>query len=216
MSGVEPDPPRCKRGALPVELHPRVDADGWSRTTTARGDGVTGRWARRCPASAGRSGGRPDLNRRRGDHDPECCHYTTATAGTAGLEPAASRLTSERSTPLSYAPMTGSRGRDSNPRSRAHEAREDNRSSTAQGLAGRTRTCDPRLPGPVGWPAPPQPDGDRHHAVGIDERCWWEDRVYFLAFSLAGPDDSPYREVDQRASIDREHPRRDSNPQPPG
>src|SRR5918994_4049193 len=26
--------PRCKRGARPVELHPR-GADGWSRTTTA-------------------------------------------------------------------------------------------------------------------------------------------------------------------------------------
>ena len=32
--------PRCKRGARPVELHPR-GADGWSRTTTARGDRVT-------------------------------------------------------------------------------------------------------------------------------------------------------------------------------
>lgn len=52
-------------------------------------------------------------------------------AGTAGLEPAASRLTSERSARLSYAPVEV-RGWDSNPRSRAHEAREDNRSSTAQ------------------------------------------------------------------------------------
>jgi hypothetical protein len=37
--------PRCKRGARPVELHPRDrsgrSADGWSRTTTARGDRVT-------------------------------------------------------------------------------------------------------------------------------------------------------------------------------
>ena len=76
-------------------------------------------------------GDRPDSNRRRGDHGPECFHYTTATAGTAGTEPAASRLTSERSTQLSYAPWE-ERGRDSNPRSRAHEAREDSRSSTAQ------------------------------------------------------------------------------------
>ena len=35
--------------------------------------------------------------------------YTTATAGTAGIEPAASRLTSERSTQLSYAPWEGAR-----------------------------------------------------------------------------------------------------------
>jgi hypothetical protein len=33
------------------------------------------------------------------------CLYTTATAGTAGLEPATSRLTSERSGRLSYAPI---------------------------------------------------------------------------------------------------------------
>ena len=53
------------------------------------------------------------------------------------------------------------RGWDSNPRSRAHEAREDSRSSTARrlrGLAGRIRTCDLRRPKPVGWPAPLQPD----------------------------------------------------------
>jgi hypothetical protein len=42
-------------------------------------------------------------------------------------------------------------------------------------------------------------------------------RVYFLAFSLAGPDSTPYREVDQHADVvDLEHPRRDSNPQGPG
>ena len=67
-----------------------------------------------------------------GAHNPGCFRYTTATtkAGTTGLEPAASRLTSECSAHLSYAPEV--RGWDSNPRSRAHEAREDSRSSTAQ------------------------------------------------------------------------------------
>jgi hypothetical protein len=50
-------------------------------------------------------------------------------AGTTGLEPAASRSTTERSARLSYAPEV--RGWDSNPRSRAHEAREDSHSSTA-------------------------------------------------------------------------------------
>lgn len=38
------------------------------------------------------------------------CRYTTATAGTAGLEPAASRLTSERSGRLSYAPVSRAGG----------------------------------------------------------------------------------------------------------
>ena len=59
--------------------------------------GITARRARRCSASAGRSG-RTDSNRHREDHHPECCRYTTATrAGTTGIEPAACRLTSERS-----------------------------------------------------------------------------------------------------------------------
>jgi hypothetical protein len=50
--GVEPTPPRCKRGALPPELHPPVDANGWSRTTTARGTAFTARGALQCSASA--------------------------------------------------------------------------------------------------------------------------------------------------------------------
>jgi hypothetical protein len=40
MAGVEPAPPRCKRDALPPELHPQ-SADGWSRTTKAGGTRVT-------------------------------------------------------------------------------------------------------------------------------------------------------------------------------
>ena len=50
------------------------------------------------------------------------------------------------------------RGWDSNPRSQAHEACEDSRSSTALGtssLAGRSRTCDLRCPKPAGWPSSP-------------------------------------------------------------
>jgi hypothetical protein len=46
------------------------------------------------------------------------------------------------------------RGWDSNPRSRAHEAREDGPSSTARGLAGWSRTSDLRCPKPAGWPLP--------------------------------------------------------------
>jgi hypothetical protein len=59
-----------------------------------------------CSVSASRWGGRPGSNRRRGDHDPGCfrLHHGHHGAGTTGLEPAASRLTSERSARLSYAP----------------------------------------------------------------------------------------------------------------
>lgn len=55
MAGVEPAPPRCKRGALPPELHPLESADGWSRTTTAEGTRVTAWGAHLCSASAYRS-----------------------------------------------------------------------------------------------------------------------------------------------------------------
>ncbi len=79
-----------------VELRPRRSANGWSRTTTARGYGVTSRGARRCsafagratdrirtgtarittsnaaatPRSPGRRRGRPDSNRRRLGRQP--------------------------------------------------------------------------------------------------------------------------------------------------
>jgi hypothetical protein len=51
-------------------------------------------------------------------------------------------------------PILQWRGWDSNPRSRAHEAREDGPSSTARGLAGWSRTSDLRCPKPAGWPLP--------------------------------------------------------------
>ena len=95
-----------------------------------------------------RGRGRPDSNRRPGV--------------TTGLEPAAAA--DNRALWPEHAPWK-LRGWDSNPRSRAHEAREDSRSSTAlracalkTGLAGRSRTCDLRRPNPAGWPSPLQPD----------------------------------------------------------
>ena len=69
-AGVEPAPPRCKRGALPHELHPQ-GADGWTRTITARGNAFTARRARRCSASA-RRGDRPDSNRFHEVHNLGC------------------------------------------------------------------------------------------------------------------------------------------------
>ena len=117
-TGVEPARCRCKRAALPPELHPRVRWCGRMdgvEPSRARGTSFTARGALRSAQrlrgalrSAQRprgssKGDRPDSNRYREDHDLGCCRYTTATTnvrtGTAGLEPAASRLTSERSPP---------------------------------------------------------------------------------------------------------------------
>jgi hypothetical protein len=134
-AGLEPALPRCKRGVLPVELRPRDPAvrTGGVEPPQRCGSGFTGRGAHPCSASAWSD--RPDSNRHRGDHDPGCLplhhsHIWPGQAGTTGLEPAASRSTTERSARLSYAPEE--RGWDSNPRSRAHEAREDSHSSTAR------------------------------------------------------------------------------------
>ena len=133
-SGSNRHLPRCKRGALPVELHPQVNECGRADSThhSARPQGYS---LLSSPMLGVRTrGGRPDSNRYREVHDLGCCRYTTTTthvneAGTTGLEPAAVRLTSERS-PSELRPRRW-RGWDSNPRSRAHEAREDSRSSTA-------------------------------------------------------------------------------------
>ena len=78
-------------------------------------------------------------------------------AGATGLEPATSRLTSERSARLSYAPERGSAGGI-----RTHDLELMRLARTAaplpRSLAGRSRTCDLRRPKPVGWPAPLQPE----------------------------------------------------------
>jgi hypothetical protein len=109
MPGVEPDTPRCKRGALPVSFIPKVMPDSLeSKHHSAR------RWRYRPMSSrmlsvrslkevAGRiRTGVAGITTR------NVCLYTTATAGTAGLiRPThpASRLTSERSGRLSYTPV---------------------------------------------------------------------------------------------------------------
>jgi hypothetical protein len=111
-------------------------------------------------------GDRPDSNRYREDHNLECCRYTTVTrkkAGTTGFEPATTRSTTERSGRAELRPLVRAcftmkqalkvRGWDSNPRSRAHEAREDSLSSTAH-LPGWSRTSGLRFPKPAGWPSP--------------------------------------------------------------
>jgi hypothetical protein len=88
----------------------RFDADGWSRTTTARGTRFTAGGAHPCSAPAS-WGGRSDSNRYLRGSQPRMLRYTTATmnTGTTGFEPASSRLTNERSAQLSYAPGWGGR-----------------------------------------------------------------------------------------------------------
>ena len=70
------------------------------------------------------------------------------------------RIPTARGAPEGARTTTELRGRDSNPRSRAHEAREDSRSSTARrhnDLVGWSRTSALRFPKPAGWPASLRP-----------------------------------------------------------
>lgn len=104
-------------------------------------------------------GDRPDLNRRRGDHGPECFQLHHGHSGddrdrTGGLSPDKRALYAAELRPL----RKKLRGRESNPRLElmrlARKATPPPRS-----LAGRSRTCGLRLPGPAGWPTPLQPEG---------------------------------------------------------
>jgi hypothetical protein len=121
-----------------------------------------------------------------GAHNPGCFRYTTATtkAGTTGLEPAASRLTSECSARLSYAPEECAGGirthglelmrlartaaplprksgrQESNLRSPAPEAGGVPNSPTARrrswNTPGGTRTRSFRVEGPASSPLRPR------------------------------------------------------------
>ena len=130
------------------------------------------------------------MNRRRRDHSPECVplhhgHSGDGRSRTGGFSPDKRALYATE-----LRPHRRSRGRDSNPWSRAHEAREDNRSSTAQGkvwLAG----VEPAIPGFQGRWGGQLPHSQKNR---IDAGVLVGGRVYLLAFSLAGPGSTPYRE----------------------
>jgi hypothetical protein len=109
-AGVEPAPPRCKRGALPQELHPQ-GANGWSRTITARGNAFTARRAHQCSAFARQ---RVTDRIRTGATrftTSGACRYTTVTTNgddrtrTGGLSPDKRALCSSE-----LRPLTGSAG----------------------------------------------------------------------------------------------------------
>ena len=75
--GVEPTPPRCKRGTLPIELHPQVRTGG---VEPPQPEATGLQPAELTVAQRPRvKGGRPDSNRNFEDHDLGCCRYTTTT-----------------------------------------------------------------------------------------------------------------------------------------
>ena len=161
-------------------------------------------------------GGRPDSNRRRRDHDPECLplyhgHSGDGRARTGGLSPDKRALWPSELRPRE------SRGWDSNPRSRAHEAREDNRSSTALRqvwLAG----LEPAIPGFQGRWGGQLPHSQKTNVkpvAGIDGNAGG--RPGLLPRLLPrGTGLNPLPRGRPARRCRKKHPRRDSNPQPPG
>ena len=145
-----PHLPRCKRGAPPVELHPRdgrVMRTGGVEPPQPEASGLQP--AELAGAQRPREGAADRIR-------TGTARFTTSDAavtpqpprtGTTGLEPAASRLTSERSAHAELRPRGELRGWDSNPRSRAHEAREDSRSSTARDLQVWPAGVEPAISG---------------------------------------------------------------------
>ena len=247
-AGVEPTPPRCKRGVLPPErpLDRCGRMESNHQSLRLRGYNPVS-----SPVLSVRvRGSRPDSNRHFGNHDPgclplhhghhgssrfpgaslrarmrveQCCAARTARRrvrsgarpdakrpGRPGKRDGSDRTRTGTLSPdkralcsLSYAPKL--RRWDSNPRSRAHEAREDGRSSTALRHRLRYRHQDGRaLPvRPSELTGRPNPD------------------VHLTALGLAGRS----RTCDLRCpkpagwpsspTARRKNPRRDSNPQLP-
>jgi hypothetical protein len=107
-AGIEPAPGSVQtsgapRARPPVEIEcGRVESNHhslWQRGYSPLSSPMLG-------ARLRRRGSRSDSNRHRRAHNPGCSplHHGHHGAGTTGFEPAASRLTSERSAQLSYAP----------------------------------------------------------------------------------------------------------------
>jgi hypothetical protein len=146
-AGVEPAPSSLQaRRSTDRASSPR-DADGWSRTTTARGGRVTACWARRCPASAWR-GDRPDSNRCCRAHNPECYRYTTASTFPREVRPASRAMTTSRGSP--------------HPSDRPEAAPAMSVAATVGWLSNEdngTRTRDPPLDRRALWPAELRPRG---------------------------------------------------------
>jgi hypothetical protein len=125
-AGVEPAFPRCKRGARPLSYVPDEECERVESNHHSAGRRLYR--PRSSPVLSVRMAARRATDRIRTGtcraHTPGCSRYTTVTTTrTTGLEPAASRWTAERSARLSY--VRKERRWDSNPRSRAHEARGD-------------------------------------------------------------------------------------------
>ena len=217
MPGVEPDPPRCKRGALPVELHPRGDAGRVESNHHSQR-----RWRYRPVSSpmlsvrlkgwpAGLEPASP------GSRPGMFASIPRPQRGRPGVDPpAASRLTSERSGRLSYAPI-GSRAGGI----RTHGLELMRLARTTAPLPRKVWLAglEPAIPGFQGRWGGQLPHSQMTNVTTASPESTATlvgDPGLLPRLLPRGTGVAPYREVDQHVVADREHPRRDSNPQPPG
>jgi hypothetical protein len=149
-------------------------------------------------------GDRPGSNRRRGDHSPGCFrlhhgHHDSKVAGTTGLEPAASRLTSERSARLSYAPKKPARSSAGGIRTHGLELMRLARTAAPPPRKSGRQESNLRSPAPEagGVPSPPRPDANENPRRESNPH-----------FRVEGPASSPF---DHRGLIQTELRRQGSN-----
>jgi hypothetical protein len=105
-AGVEPAHPRCERGALPLSYVPMRTGGLESGVRPGYTPALQAAELTHAQRPRTQEGGRPDSNRYREAHNLGCLplHHGHHEAGTTGLEPAVSRLTTECSGRLSYVP----------------------------------------------------------------------------------------------------------------
>jgi hypothetical protein len=130
-------------------------ADGWSRTTTAGGHGVTARRAHQCSASAGRgrsAGFEPEPRGSRPRMLP--LHHDHHVGGDDRTRTGACSPDKRVLLPLSYVPLHSAGG------IRTHDLELMRLAGTAtplrRDLPGWSRTSDLRRPKPAGYPTPLQ------------------------------------------------------------
>lgn len=186
-AGVEPAPQPYEGCVLPLTPQRRGSGDGRSRTCIPSVQARCSRPLSYVPVDICarlEKGDRPDSNRYCEDHDLECSPVTPRPPGSGDdrIRTGDDSVDNRVLWPTELRPLVKVRGWDSNPRSRAHEAREDSLSSTAH-LPGWSRTSGLRFPKPAGWPSPP-----RAVSAGASRRPWNRTRPCSISASRASTD----------------------------
>ena len=166
--GVEPTPPRCKRGALPPELHPQVRTGGVEPPQPRpRGYSPLSSPVLSVRKTEGRSPGfEPEPRGSRPRMLP--LHHGHHVSGDDRTRTGACSPDKRVLLPLSYVPLHSAGG------IRTHDLELMRLAGTAtplrRDLPGWSRTSDLRRPKPAGWPI--SPTGSRDTPGGTRTRSF--------------------------------------------